>query len=960
MLTYIKQERPGLVVISPPCEAFSVLNRLLDKFRRNNLDAMKRHLAKLKKGKILLNFAMQVCHVCHEQGTTFVFEHPRCASSWKMPSVQRLLRQTGVILALADQCVFGLTDLHGQLHKKPTGFVTNNRTVAEALSKRCPRDHHHAWIWGSKAISKRAQNYPPDLVDAILSSYSRSIGKAPQEIRVQPSAKIIAEDYQHDLHYFAPFELEEIAQEFQKEDFEILAREEVEPELPDLIEMNKPEALGITEDLVDGTGWKQIPTTKHWIYVGENEPEIVSPPADHEARSRPWRSTWTRVEGRWVIFEDEVRWQDLRMAPRLEPGTSYLSVYQMRLDERADKKMRHFPGMARVTLERMIRRAHEGLGHPEHSRFMRILRQSNASEEVLEAAQKFQCATCQAYKLPEAVRKGAPPKEELFINEKVGVDTVHLRDHNNDAIPSLNIIDFHTHFQLVIPMSAESASEVRKAYRQWIRFFGVPRKVLFDLGTEFKAEFRRQVENDGSEALPSALETPTQRGLTERAGGVFKDILYKSMIDYRCQTREEWRELVDVACMTRNRLLLRGGYSPIQRVIGYTPRLPGGLLTGGEDDHATAAKMVVGDKDVVRSMKMRKAAAVAFHAADCDQALRSAALAGPRKVSDFEVGQAVYFWRRGAGSTKKTRQSYWAGPGRVVMTSLPNAVWIAYNNLLVKASPERVRHASSEENLSVSGWLRGISQTRQDFEKIPKKGFLDLTNDPAGDPGLPQQPEEVDPEADDSIPGPAREPQSEAAPLRRVRQKTAYSRIRQEPPQDQEPEPGLPDGPLPSIVPRLEDDPEPLDPSLRPPGLFDADNDMESAAMEDTEAQADGVEPETSSGIKREAEEDLDPPGKRSRMHLIEVYHLHLQGLAKQRQKKESKASDFKGVDYQRLQTAILKEINNNLSTQAYELLSRAESQQIEKHKPEKIMESRYVITKKPLEPAEVSKGGPS
>ena len=105
VLTYIKQERPGLVVISPPCEAFSVLNRLLDKLRRNNLDAMKRHLAKLKKGKILLNFAMQVCHVCHEQGTcaTFVFEHPRCASSWKMPSVQRLLRQAGVILALADR-----------------------------------------------------------------------------------------------------------------------------------------------------------------------------------------------------------------------------------------------------------------------------------------------------------------------------------------------------------------------------------------------------------------------------------------------------------------------------------------------------------------------------------------------------------------------------------------------------------------------------------------------------------------------------------------------------------------------------------------------------------------------------------------------------------------------------------------------------------------------------------------
>ena len=216
-----------------------------------------------------------------------------------------------------------------------------------------------------------------------------------------------------------------------------------------------------------------------------------------------------------------------------------------------------------------------------------------------------------------------------------------------------------THFQLVIPMSAESASDIRKAYRQWIRFFGVPRKLLIDLGTEFCAEFRRQAEQDGSEVALSSVEAPTQRGLTERAGGVFKNILYKSMMDYSCQSREEWLELVDVACMVRNRLLLRAGYSPIQRVIGYSPRLPGGLLSGGDHDHMAADLIRIGDQGAVRAMKMRKAAAIAFHEADCDQALRAAALGGPRRFQNFEVGQAVYFWRRGAGTHKKTRDSYW-------------------------------------------------------------------------------------------------------------------------------------------------------------------------------------------------------------------------------------------------------------------------------------------------------------
>ena len=67
-------------------------------------------------------------------------------------------------------------------------------------------------------------------------------------------------------------------------------------------------------------------------------------------------------------------------------------------------------------------------------------------------------------------------------------------------------------------------------------------------------------ERDGTEVVPSSLEAPYQRGLTERAGGVFKDILYKAMKDYDCQSEPEWRELVDITCMTRNRLLIRGGW----------------------------------------------------------------------------------------------------------------------------------------------------------------------------------------------------------------------------------------------------------------------------------------------------------------------------------------------------------------------------------------------------------------
>ncbi|CAE7171634.1 unnamed protein product [Symbiodinium microadriaticum] len=91
-----------------------------------------------------------------------------------------------------------------------------------------------------------------------------------------------------------------------------------------------------------------------------------------------------------------------------------------------------------------------------------------------------------------------------------------------------------------------------------------------------RREKRKQAEADGSEVVPAPLETPMQRGLTERAGGIFQDILYKAMATCGCDNLQEGKELVDVTCMTR------------------------------------------------------KATATVFHEADCDQALRTAALAGRR------------------------------------------------------------------------------------------------------------------------------------------------------------------------------------------------------------------------------------------------------------------------------------------------------------------------------------------
>ena len=96
--------------------------------------------------------------------------------------------------------------------------------------------------------------------------------------------------------------------------------------------------------------------------------------------------------------------------------------------------------MKEITIEKLVRRAHEGLGHPDNNRLVRILQQSQAPEEAIRAAKELKCSVCVTHRLPDPPRRGAPPRESVAVNDLVGIDTVHLRDYQNRATPAINVI----------------------------------------------------------------------------------------------------------------------------------------------------------------------------------------------------------------------------------------------------------------------------------------------------------------------------------------------------------------------------------------------------------------------------------------------------------------------------------------------------------------------------------------
>ena len=212
------------------------------------------------------------------------------------------------------------------------------------------------------------------------------------------------------------------------------------------------------------------------------------------------------------------------------------------------------------------------------------------------------------------------------------------------------------------------------------------------------------------------MESPTQNSITEREGGSFQETT----------DPDEVFELIDTVKMCKNRLCRRGGYSAIHRVFGYTPAMPGDvLMSRDEEDNLTHHSMIEMGDVTLKQARIRESAGRAFFSPDCSAALRRAVSSGPRKVQHFEVGQLVYLWSVGHfnkvgvhhSATRRPNHQFWNGPCRVVATQYPTSVYVSYQGRLVKAAPEQLRLASSDEDAACSEVFNSLCTIRAELKQ---------------------------------------------------------------------------------------------------------------------------------------------------------------------------------------------------------------------------------------------------
>ena len=187
--------------------------------------------------------------------------------------------------------------------------------------------------------------------------------------------------------------------------------------------------------------------------------------------------------------------------------------------------------------------------------------------------------------------------------------------------------------------------------------------------------------------------------------------------------------VLDSACYSKNVNGSYGGHSPIQWFHGTEkqPRI--------ESDQAPPS--LSGGSDFEDHLLRRTQAAKAFHEAEAKTMLRLATLARSRTLRTPQLGQTVYYYRRGKGSQKPG----YRGLARVIAVEPPHGdtqtssvVWLSHAATLIRAASEHLRTATPLEtqiyDIVIQGSPQAPSVVPQEAKRRLGRHYVELGEPP--------------------------------------------------------------------------------------------------------------------------------------------------------------------------------------------------------------------------------------
>eukprot|EP00435_Cladocopium_sp_Y103_P055765 s362_g18.t1 len=296
-------------------------------------------------------------------------------------------------------------------------------------------------------------------------------------------------------------------------------------------------------------------------------------------------------------------------------------------------------------MKAVLLKLHKNLGHPSSDEFVRVLKHGQASSRALELARQLSCPQCEASKKPSTPLPAQVNRVTDF-GHRVGLDVKFLPGWKvNQKVKALNVVDMATSFQIVIPFFETETSQLlhRLFCDHWCSWAGFPREVVMDPArTNLGKNYTEPLEAVGVHVSLTAAGAHWQLGKTEVHGGLFCHVLERVLQEKSPQNQVEWLQAVS-QCHVKNSTIQTYGFSPCQLVFGRNPSLPGDLLE--EPLNVISATSPLMEESISNACALRAAARKALLELQDSKSMRRAMIARPRVSRNFQAGDIVAYWR---------------------------------------------------------------------------------------------------------------------------------------------------------------------------------------------------------------------------------------------------------------------------------------------------------------------------
>ena len=233
------------------------------------------------------------------------------------------------------------------------------------------------------------------------------------------------------------------------------------------------------------------------------------------------------------------------------------------------------------------------------------------------------------------------------------------------------------------------------------------------------------------------VRAPWQNGRTERHGDIFKHLFAKALYLYPSRDLGQLRTMIAECNAAKNRMSNRSGYSPLQRVFGFTTRLPADLTS--DDKYAPDIVFDAASCDVSfeQAREIRKAAMQAHALVSVRDRVDHAVRARHRRPAEIKPHDLVMVWKVHNPSISK--RGKWVGPGTCIGVSR-GSVWVNMRGSLWKCAQVQCKVATTEEHRGLEVMNDLLDDMKAKFKTGSNLRFTDVTN--TGPPESPSVSEE--------------------------------------------------------------------------------------------------------------------------------------------------------------------------------------------------------------------------